>query len=420
MDYVLHLNLLFWLKKNRVNKDGTSTIFVRISYQGKRKEFSTQIKVNAKAWDQKNQKVKRTAPNYIHSNHQLEEVKFGIHDACKKLTLLDQVITAQSIFNTYSGKNEKQNRKTLIEVIDYHNLKFNEKVGAGIYSKNTLTRFEITKKKVQAFLLIHSNSTDVFLDELSMSFILDFEHYLLTKEKIHSNTAHKYIKNVNKIVNLAVSKEWMIRNPFQGFKCSYIQPDRKYLTMEEIVLLKEFEFENPSLEKVRDVFLFSCYTGFAYSELKALSTDELSKGYDGELWLCIQRRKSKTRENLPLLPDAIELVNKYKTHDCRKNHNLLLPVISNQKYNLYLKTVTELCNINKKLTTHTARHTFATTITLTNGVPIETVSKMLGHKSIKTTQIYAKVVETKVSADMKALKTKLYPGQQNEENLKIG
>lgn len=248
---------------------------------------------------------------------------------------------------------------------------------------------------------------DLELFQLRLSFITEFEHYLLTDGKLNTNTAHKHIKNVKKIINVAIGLDWIQINPFTQFRCSYKNPEREILNQVEIdnIICKDLKYER--LEKVRDVFIFCCYTGFAYSDVKAFSRNAVTLGIDGEYWLSTFRQKTGIKESVPLLPIAKEIIEKYKNHPYCERHNKLLPVNCNQRFNEYLKEIALHCKINKKLTSHIARHTFATTITLANGVPIETVSSMLGHTSIRTTQIYAKVVEQKVSDDMKKLREKM-------------
>lgn len=222
-------------------------------------------------------------------------------------------------------------------------------------------------------------------------------------------------------MNMSVGLDWIPSNPFNNFRCSYTAPDREVLTQEELDTIRFKDIPNPRLSEVRDVFVFCCYTGFAYSDIYKFEYDAVTKGIDGESWLSTNRQKTGTKESVPLLPVALDIIQKYRDHKYCIGANKLLPVNSNQRYNSYLKEIADICNINKKITSHIARHTFATTVTLANGVPIETVSSMLGHNSIRTTQIYAKVVEKKVSEDMQSLKAKLFGAvSEKEEDRKIG
>ncbi len=252
------------------------------------------------------------------------------------------------------------------------------------------------------------------LKELRLAFITEFDHYLITVEKLQTNTAHKVIKVVKRVMNIAVSLDWIPSNPFNQFKCTYKNPQRVALTETELEVLRLKKFTVPRLEKVRDIFLFQCYTGFAYTDIYNFNRDAVSIGIDGEYWLTTYRQKTNTKENVPLLPIALEILDKYKDDPECIEKDKLLPINSNQRYNSYLKELADICGIKKKVTTHIARHTFATTVTLANGVPIETVSKMLGHTRLATTQIYARVLEKKVSEDMQQLREKL--NSQNDLN----
>jgi site-specific recombinase XerD len=308
-----------------------------------------------------------------------------------------------------------------MEAFDLPQYQNGRTVKIGKVVKKTHTRYKITKNKVKAFMKHQYKKDDMPLPEMRLRFVTEFEHYLLTVDKLQSNTAHKYIKNLKKIMNMSVGLDWIPSNPFNNFRCSYTSPEREILTQEELNLIMKKDIDIERLDEVRDVFIFCCYTGFAYSDVYKFERDALTIGIDGEYWLSTNRQKTGTRESVPLLPIALDIIHKYRDHEYCKEYNKLLPVNSNQRYNAYLKEIADICGIKKKITTHIARHTFATTVTLANGVPIETVSSMLGHNSIRTTQIYAKVVEKKVSEDMQLLKAKLFGAvQQDKEERKIG
>lgn len=206
---------------------------------------------------------------------------------------------------------------------------------------------------------------------------------------------------------MSVDQGWIPANPLGGFKCSYEDPQRERLTMDEIMDLYNKELI-PRLAEVRDIYLFCCFTGYAYTDVQQLTPANIVLGIDGEKWVIKDRTKTDTPEHIPLLPIALEIVERYKDTPYCKLYNRLLPVNSNQRYNAYLKEIATLCGIKKHLTTHTARHTFATTVTLENDVPTETVSQMLGHRSIRTTQIYAKITQRKISNNMRALRKRLF------------
>jgi site-specific recombinase XerD len=231
-----------------------------------------------------------------------------------------------------------------------------------------------------------------------------------------NSTVNKHIQRIRTVIGIAIANEWLEKDPFFLYKAKHEKADVKFLTQEELdtIMAKEFFIER--LEHVRDVFIFSCYTGYVYSDVRKFTPHDIVTGMDGLKWIYTGRTKNDNKSNVPLLPQALAIIDKYKSRADTNNGNKLLPVVANSKTNAYLKEIADVCGIRKNLTFHMARHTFATTVTLTNGVPIETVSAMLGHKSLKTTQIYAKVLENKVSADMLNLRDKL---KSNSNKLKV-
>ncbi len=229
----------------------------------------------------------------------------------------------------------------------------------------------------------------------------------------------KYIRILKRVVKHAVDQDWITTNPLSGFRCTYDEPQRECLSMDEILILYKKELPLPRLAEVRDVFIFSCFTGYAYRDVFGLTADNVIVGIDGGKWIVKDRQKTNSPERIPLLPISQEILDRYKNHLYCLNSGHLLPVNTNQCYNGYLKEIATLCGIKKNLTTHVARHTFATTVTLEHDVPMETVSQMLGHKSIKTTQIYAKVTQRKVSNNMLDLRKRLFgEGQELKQNSK--
>lgn len=216
----------------------------------------------------------------------------------------------------------------------------------------------------------------------------------------------KYLINFKKVVLIGVKNGWISKDPFIGYKMSREAVNRNALTEKELLTIAGKDFKNPRLNQVRDIFVFCCYTGLAYVDVNKLNRKDIIEGYRGEKWLVISRQKTDSQSRIPILPVALEILMRYADHPQCATNGQLLPVLSNQKMNAYLKEIADLCLIEKPITFHLARHTFATTVTLTNGVPIESVSKMLGHNSIKTTQIYAKIVDRKISEDMNLLKLK--------------
>ncbi len=408
-------SILFWLLNNRVSKKtGESPIMARITVNGKRAEIATGKKILPSKWNVNSGRMKGSSEEARVFNRALTNMYMAIEKIYDDLRSKDQYVSAQAIKSIYQGKSTQQH--SLLELFRYHNEQIKAQIGQG-YSEGTLERYETTRKHTEGFINYHYRRDDYGLNELKYDFITEFEFYLKSVKKIGHNTTMKYLRNFKKIVLIALKNEWILRDPFAKYQMSLKEVKKDYLTKEEIQALYNREFEMERLEHVRDIFLFCCYTGLAYADVKKLTPDNISKGLDGEYWIFVDRTKTGSSSNVPLLPIAAEIMNKYKEHPMAVNSGTLLPVISNQKMNAYLKEMATLCKINKNITFHMARHTFATTITLSNGVSIETVSSMLGHKNLKTTQIYAKVVQEKVSQDMQKLKGILGgPGMMKASN----
>ena len=394
-------SLLFWLNTSRMQLE-KAAIYCRITVNGKRAELSVKRFIEPSKWIKTAGMVKGSSEEARIINNQLDIIRTSIYRIYVEQTSLGKFITSDLLKNEFLGNTEKE--KTFLEAFKYHNDQMKELIGVDVV-KSTHTKFETVYKKCSDFLKKRIKRSDVYLKELDYKFITDFEHYLKT-EGIAHNTAMKYIRNVKKVINQTVLNGWLPRNPFAQFKCSTHAVIREILDEAELSALYSKEFKQERLEEVRDVFLFCCFTGYAFIDVFKLKQTDVAKGIDGDCWIFTRRTKTNTVSNVPLLPQAEEIVNKYKDHPKCVQSGKLLPVNSNQKMNAYLKEIASLCNINKELTMHIARHTFATTVTLSNGVPIESVSKMLGHKKLATTQIYAKVLEHKVSEDMQQLKQK--------------
>lgn len=389
-------------------KDGQAPIYIRIFVDGQKTEIFSNQSVPEAHWDKRKQEVKRSYQRGDLINSYLRNLVSDIENEFYELRARGLKITAAELKNKILGIEDKPLEKTISDAFDYHNTKMGEQVRIGAVVQKTHVRYIITRNKVMAFIKHQYKKDNMPLPEMRLRFVTEFEHYLLTIDKLQSNTAHKYIKNLKKIMNMAVGLDWIPSNPFNQFKCSYSNPEREILNQDEINLIINKKLHAPRLEEVRDVFIFCCYTGFAYSDVYEFRQNAVMKGLDSNLWLSTLRQKTGTKESVPLLPVALQIIEKYSNHEYCTKYDKLLPVNSNQRYNAYLKEIADICGINKKLTSYIARHTFATTVTLANGVPIETVSAMLGHNSIRTTQIYAKVVEQKVSDDMQKLREKLF------------
>ena len=273
----------------------------------------------------------------------------------------------------------------------------------GFYRKSTLAKYRTTEKHLLEYVRWRNNGCDILLNDLSYEFADSFQYYLQAEKGLSINSSGKMIKNLKKVIRDCVDKNLMERDPFWNYKVKHIDPKIPFLTTEELKVLQAKEITIKRLDTIRDIFIFACYTGFAYIDVATLTDAHLKIGVDGNKWLIKPRQKTGISERVPLLPPALTILDKYAGHSSNQQKKTLLPVPSNQKVNAYLKELADICGITTQITFHIARHTFATTVTLQNGVPIDSVSKMLGHRSIKTTQIYAKVNDTKISNDTKAL-----------------
>jgi site-specific recombinase XerD len=315
----------------------------------------------------------------------------------------DKELTAEAIKKNMTGADE--DKKTVMEVFNKHNQQLKALEGKE-FASNTIKRYATTLEHTKSFLKWKYGAEDLDIRKLNHETITEFDFWLKGIQKCNHNSTMKYLSNFKKIVLIAVKNKWLSSDPFANFKFTKKPVQRHALTDHELNAIATKNFKNERLQSVRDIFIFSCYTGLSYADVQKLRTDELHIGIDKNLWIFTNRLKTGASTRMPLMPEALAIVEKYKDHPRCVVSGLLLPILSNQKMNSYLKEIADTCDIDKPLTFHIARHTFATTVTLSHGVPIETVSKILGHSSIKQTQHYAKLTDNKVSDDINKLITK--------------
>jgi len=404
------LSILFFIKKSK-NKNAThATVYLRITYDGRRAELSTMRKVSLSKWNAKANKVSGSSVEAKQVNRNLDIIKNRIYEIYQRLLDNEEDISAEKIKNEYSGNNNMQ--KSILEMFEEHNNRMDRLVGKD-YSFRTLQRYKTTKKHLASFISSSFKLKDYPVKEIDTKFINAFIYYLKTELNLSHNSALKYLSYFKKIVRVAYANGWVEKDPFYNLKLKLQTIDREFLTKEEIIKIMEKQFDIPRIEQVRDIFLFSCYTGLAYVDVFKLTVDDIIKGIDGNKWIKTKRTKTKTLSSIPILPVAEKIIEKYE--DLESPTGKLLPVYSNQKTNSYLKEIADSCGIKKNLIFHMARHTFATTVTLSNGVPIESVSRMLGHRSLKTTQHYAKILDEKLSEDMNLLKARILATERKEK-----
>lgn len=396
-------SILFWINTSRA-KNYLTTVYVRITVDGKRATISLKTKADIRYWDSKRQRAKGNKESSRVLNLYLDQVHSQLVQCYQELKFKKQLVTSELVKAIYLG--EDDNSKTLLELIEYHSKKIENTLAAG-----SIRNFGITENYIKRFLKKNKKTTDIYLKQLDYKFLCDFESYLASywpaghPRGMSQNTIMKHIQRLRKIVTLGYHMEWIDKDPFIRWKPTFEKKEREFLSEIELAKIEFQKFQQKRLERVRDLFVFSCYTGISYADIMNLTSDNILLGIDGGNWIFTHRQKTKTKVKIPLLGKAQELVEKYNEHPMSIVSGTLFPKITNEKLNAYLKDVAFVCGIKKNLTFHMARHTFATTITLSNGVPIETVSKLLGHTKIATTQIYARVLEHKVSSDMNMLKS---------------
>lgn len=406
-------SILFWIYVKRADKNNSSNIYARITVNGQKINISLKQKVKVDSWDSKRQKAKGNGTSSRTVNYYLDEVKSDLVQSYRDLRTESKVVTPQLVKARFLG--EDQRVKSLKDIFKYHNNKMGIKL-----APKTLCHYKTSQKYILAYISKEYLKEDMYLQDLDYAFVIGFESFLYSYQpkhyqgKIGNNAVMKHIQRVRRMVTLAYHIEWIERDPFIKFKPKLEKKEREFLTKKELESIEQFKTSIERLEVVKDLFVFGCYTGICYSDIMDLNKNSIVKGIDGDQWIMANRNKTGTPFKIPILPAAELLILKYKNHHRTSFNNKLLPSISNQRLNSYLKELADLCDITKNLTFHMARHTFATTVTLTNGVPIETVSKLLGHTKLATTQIYARVIEKKVSEDMAVLKMKI----NNTKNIK--
>jgi site-specific recombinase XerD len=380
-----------------------ASMYLRITINGIRTEFTINRDIDMKDWNVQSRRMHGKNPRAKEFNSYLDAIEFRIYEIYRELVANGEQITADVIKAKFHGVDTDKPRM-LLEIFEEHNKQFSALVGKD-FSKGSLKRFQVVVKALGEFLQWKFQITDISIKKLNFEFINDFEFYLKSVRNCSHNTVMGYVKKLKKIVRQCVAKDWLDKDPFMAYKVTLRETHRTVLTEKELKIMTEKTLIG-RMDQIRDIFLFSCYTGLAYSDVEKLTAAEISTGIDGEKWIMTTRTKTDTATRVPLLPPSLAILAKYEGRPDLLHSGRLLPVISNQRMNGYLKELADQCGIQKLLTFHCARHTFATTVTLSNGVPIETVGKMLGHKSLRTTQQYAKVLDRKVSDDMLKLRSK--------------
>ena len=399
----MRVTVNFSLKKTKSRADGKCPVYVRCTMNNQRFELSSSIFICPESWDDVRQQVVGRSEEAKILNNRLNKIGNKIQDVYSQLESKGEPFSTLNVKDKLLGVSDE---KGVLEILDIIIKGIDARVGND-YSEGTLKHYKTTRGRLLEFLKKKFGRNDIGLSLVDYSFLNSFDIYLKTEYQLKPNTALTYHKHLKKTLNTGIAMNQISNNPYGSFKVSRNETHRDYLTSQELEQIRNKEIRTLRMEVVRDIFIFACYTGLGYAELKKLNNTHIHQGNDSGEWIIIDRTKTDIRCRVPLLPQAKAILRKYKNFPENRNCDKLLPVNSNQKMNEYLKELAGICGINKNLSMHVARHTFATSVTLSNGVPIETVSKMLGHTSLKTTQIYARIVDSKISKDMKLLVGKL-------------
>ncbi len=397
--------LTFFLKSPSKKKVTCRTIYLRVTVDGISKEISTMMQWELNRWNQKIERASGSKEDAKSLNYFLDSIVLSITKLRTELHSSGQFTTAQKIIDHIKGKDVS--RVKVLEEFQNHNDEMHQLVNNKEFALGTYKRYVTARSHVQEFIKYRYQRSDIEFRELDYTFVTEYEFYLKTVRKCSNNTALKYIANFKKIVLRAIAKEIIIKDPFKLFKSKKTKLDKKPLSTQELKVLENKIFSTKRLTTIRDIFVFQCYTGLAYIDVKQLSYKDIKMEIDGSMWIMSKRQKTKSSTNIPLLKNAIEIMKKYKDDPVCKDYNLVLPVKSNQKMNEYLKEIAVLCEIDGELNTHRARRTFGSTVTLKNGVPINVVKEMMGHHSVTQTEQYALTTQEMINSEMLKLKQKL-------------
>ncbi|MBC2840122.1 site-specific integrase [Robiginitalea sp. SC105] len=392
------ISILFYLIKARINKKGVCAIYCRITFLGKRKQFATGEFIDPSEWSSKNQVAIESKKQNIQVNAQLEIIRTRIKSSYLKLRLEDEAFTVDDIFRDYLGKEAPKEEQYLIAYFNAFLSKLKKLIGIEI-QEATWIKYQYVRDYTADFIKWKFKKQDYLLTDITLQFVKDFEYFLKTQRSQDQVTINKCIQRLRRPIREAYAEQLLPSDPFILYKPRRVKKEVVFLTKEELQLFEKHSFSQPRLQTVKNLFIFCCYTGLAYNEMKALKREHIQLGFDGAEWIKLKRSKTGKLISLPLLPKAKELIQFYDSES-----EYLLPQMSNQKINSYLKEIAGILGIKKRITHHTARKTFASTVLLNNDVPMEIVSELLGHSSIKITQeYYGKIVQKRISDEMKRI-----------------
>ena len=389
-------SILFSIRESKARKNGNTPIEVTITVNGERCSFSTGKQIKVTSWDKNRQLVKGKDEEATSLNNYLKSVRAKLYE--KEAELLDRgfIITAQLLYDAYFDKVECLKERSLLSVLEEHNTERKAMVGKTV-APATYWIFEYTGRLLREFILKKYNREDLYLRELNIGFIQGFHSFLLSEKKMGQNSCTKHLKFLKKLLNLAVANSYISYNPVNAYKVEREPVEVDFLDEEELRKIINFDTPIPRFEKARDFFLFGCFTGLSYIDIKTLAPEHFEKDSAGRIWIKKRRIKTGILSRIPLLPIAKLILDKYKGGE------KLLPIQDPADINKYLKDIAILCGINKRICFHTSRHTFASTVTLANNISLEVVSKMLGHTYTRMTAHYAKLIDKCIGEQMDKL-----------------
>ena len=395
-------SIIFYLKRQVVKKDGTVPVMGRITVDGTQAQFSCKVTANPKLWDTKGGRMTGKSMQALEVNRKLDKMRVSINKHYQEILDRDNYVTAEKVKNAFLGLEYRC--QTLLKVYAQYNEDYEKLYKAGMRSWGSLRRYRCVYRHLQEFLQSRYHVNDISLKELTPAFITDFEAFLRTDKHLCENSLSVYMLPLRTMVFRAIDNGWLTRDPFHDYKVPKVETTRGFLTKEEIHLLMNTELKRKTMQLIRDLYLFCCFTGLSFADLKNLKEEHIQTFFDDSEWILIDRQKTGVRSTIKLLDYPKSIMEKYRGL-CADGRIFPVPCYSDCRG--ILLRVAKRCGITKHLTWHMSRHTMATEICLTNGVPIETVSSILGHKNIKTTQIYAKITKEKLNKDMDKLSLQL-------------
>lgn len=397
-------SVLFFIKRTKLLKNGEAPLRVRVTYDKLYVEIQLKRSILVHLWQQGKERAIGKDRNSVEINHYIDALRVKFYQIYQDLELEGKIINARAIVNRYQGNDETS--KTLYNVFKEHNDNCRLLIGTD-YADITVRRYDNCLKYLMELVKRTHKQDDILLREVNGELVRSFDLYLKTEKGCAQNTVIRYMKCFKKVINLAIANECITKNPFAGIKFHEVEVHKEFLNQWEINKIWNKKFEIERLELVKDIFIFQCYTGLAFVDVYNLRPEHISEDNNGNMWIVKAREKTNNLCNIPLLSVPKQILEKYKDNPFCLDKEVLLPVPCNQKMNSYLKEIADLCKIKKTLTTHTARHSFASVIALANNVSLPNVAKMLGHSSTRMTQRYAKVLDQSVLRDMQEVEKHL-------------